>query len=65
MTSFMPFLVMIAAFATVGALMFGIFTFIRGGHSDARRSNKMMQLRVILQFVTILLMGLFAILTMG
>ncbi len=64
MTSFMPFLVMIAAFATVGALMFGIFTFIRSGQSDARRSNKMMQMRVIFQFLTILLMGVLAILTM-
>lgn len=43
--------------------MFGIFTFTRSGHTDGRRSNKMMQLRVIFQFVTIMLMGLLALLS--
>jgi hypothetical protein len=64
MKELLPFLVLIGGFATVAVLMFGIFTFIRAGQSDARRSNKMMQMRVVFQFVTILLMGLLAILSM-
>lgn len=63
MNSFFPYLVMIGGFATVAVLMFGIFTFTRSGHTDGRRSNKMMQLRVIFQFVTIMLMGLLALLS--
>ena len=64
MKELLPFFVLIGGFATVAVLMFGIFTFIRAGQSDARRSNKMMQMRVVFQFVTILLMGLLAILSM-
>jgi len=46
-----------AALATLAVLVRGIIQMIRG--NDPRRSNKLMQMRVILQFAVLILVVLF------
>ncbi len=58
MNSVLPILIAIAVAATFGALALGIISMARGGQFDSRNSNKLMRLRVILQFAAILLIGL-------
>jgi hypothetical protein len=53
MNTFLIVLVGLAMAATVGVLFMGIFQMARGG--DPRRSNKLMQNRVLLQGVALLL----------
>lgn len=50
-------LILIAMLAVVAVLGLGIVQMIRGG--DPRRSNKLMQSRVILQGVALLLFAIF------
>jgi hypothetical protein len=59
MNTFFVVLIAIAMVATLGALLFGVVTMARGGEGAARRSNKFMRYRVLLQAVAI---GLFALL---
>jgi hypothetical protein len=59
MESFLTILIPIAMLATLVVLGFGVVQMIRGG--DPRRSNKLMQYRVIFQGLALLL---FAILMM-
>jgi hypothetical protein len=59
MQSLLTILIPIAMLATLGVLGLGVYQMIRGG--DPRRSNKLMQYRVVLQGVALLL---FAILMM-
>ena len=49
--------IVVAALATLAVLVRGIIQMIRG--NDARRSNKYMQMRVLLQFAVLLLVVLF------
>ncbi|MEK9645329.1 MAG: twin transmembrane helix small protein [Alphaproteobacteria bacterium] len=58
MNTLLPILIAIAVAATFGALALGIISMARGGQFDSRNSNKLMRLRVILQFAAILLIGL-------
>ncbi len=44
--------------ATLGVLIFGVITMMRGGEANRRNSNKLMTMRVWLQGATILLLGL-------
>jgi hypothetical protein len=44
-------------FATVGVLLFGVFNMAKGG--NPQRSNKLMQMRVIIQGVALLLFVIF------
>jgi hypothetical protein len=44
----------IAMFATLGALGVGLFSMVKGGEFDKKYSNKLMQARVILQGVALL-----------
>ena len=57
MHGFFTFLIGIAMLATLGVLIAGLTGLVREG--DARRSNKLMQWRVLLQGVTILLLVIF------
>lgn len=50
----MPFIVFGALAAVVAALFFGLFMFLKGGPTAARRSNDAMRLRVMLQAVALL-----------
>ena len=56
-----PLLFVIAAAmaAVVGILMFGIGSFGKGGEFSRKYSNKMMQWRLIAQFVAVMLILLF------
>jgi hypothetical protein len=56
----LPVLVVIAMLATLGTLFLGIISMARGG--NPRRSNKLMQSRVLLQGLALLLFALFMLL---
>ena len=57
MTVFLTILLVLAMLGTLTVLGFGVATLLRGG--DPRRSNKLMQSRVMLQFVALMLFALF------
>jgi len=48
-------LLYLAMAAVVATLVFGLFTLARDGNEARSRSNKLMRLRVLLQFIAILL----------
>jgi uncharacterized BrkB/YihY/UPF0761 family membrane protein len=56
----LPVLVVIAMLAALGTLGLGIISMARG--DNPRRSNKLMQMRVIIQGVAILLFAIFMLL---
>ena len=58
MSSILPVLIVIAVLATFGALAFGLVTMARGGEFNARNSNRMMRLRVIMQAAALALIGI-------
>ena len=58
MSSLLPVLIVIAVLATFGALAFGLVSMVRVGEFNARNSNKMMRLRVIMQAAALVLIGL-------
>tara|TARA_B110000438_G_C15267933_1_gene417050 strand:+ start:174 stop:371 length:198 start_codon:yes stop_codon:yes gene_type:complete len=58
MNTALPILIVIAVLATFGALAFGLVTMVRGGGFNARNSNRFMRLRVILQLVALVLIGI-------
>lgn len=60
MEAIIPVLVVLAMLGALGALMFGVFTMARG--NDPRRSNKIMQYRVLFQGVALALFALFMML---
>ena len=41
-------------------LLLGIYTFFKGGDTSKKYSNKLMQLRVLLQFIAIIVLVLLA-----
>jgi hypothetical protein len=51
-------LVVLLALATLGVLLFGVVTMVRGGEFNRRNANKLMRWRVILQGVTLMLLAL-------
>jgi hypothetical protein len=55
----------IALVGTLGILFFGLFTMARGGEFNEKNSNKLMRMRVIAQFATIILLGIFAAVNIG
>ena len=57
MHGFMTVLIGIMMFATFGVLVAGLFGLVRDG--DPRRSNRLMQWRVVLQGATLLLFVIF------
>ena len=50
-----PFLIAAAVLLTLAALALGVFSMARGGRFNARNSNRLMRLRVAVQFVAVLL----------
>ena len=57
MHSILPVLVVIAMLGTLGVLALGVISMVRG--DDPRRSNRLMQSRVLLQGLALLLFALF------
>jgi len=57
MSVILPVLIVVAMLGALGALAFGVYQMARGG--DPRRSNKIMQYRVLLQGVALALFALF------
>ena len=64
MTGAFPVIVVFALLAVLAALGLGLFSMARGGQFNARHGNKLMRLRVTLQFVAIVLV-LLAVLISG
>jgi ABC-type Na+ efflux pump permease subunit len=60
MTYVFPVLVVLAMLGALGALGLGVINMARGG--SPRRSNKLMQSRVILQALALLLFAIFMLL---
>ena len=58
MDTILPVLIIFAMVATLGALVLGLITMVRGGNFNSKYSNKFMRARVFLQFATIVLLGL-------
>jgi hypothetical protein len=56
----LPVLFVIAMFGVLGALALGVISMAKGG--DPRRSNKIMQSRVLLQGLALLIFALFMML---
>ena len=56
MGAFFYLLIPVAVLAVAGVLFLGIFNFARGGSPE--RSNKLMQMRVLLQLVAIVIIML-------
>jgi len=56
----LPVIVVLAMLATLGVLFLGIFSMARG--DNPRRSNKLMQMRVLLQGLALLLFAIFMLL---
>ena len=54
------YVILIACLVVAGVLIWGVSQFGRGG--DAKKSNKIMQLRIFAQFVAVVLIVGFAIL---
>jgi len=56
----LDFVILIALAAVAATLAFGIYALYRGGDFGRSYSNKLMRLRVLLQFITVvLLVGVF------
>lgn len=55
MTTFVTILLVLAMLGTLGVLGMGVASMLRGG--DPRRSNKLMQSRVIMQALALVLLA--------
>jgi hypothetical protein len=60
MTGFVTILLLLAMAGVLAVLLFGLATMLRGG--NPRRSNKLMQVRVIMQGLALLLLALLMLL---
>ncbi len=58
MNTILPILILISFLSVVTVLGIGIFSMIKGGAFNEKYGNKLMQLRVALQGLTILLLAL-------
>jgi NADH:ubiquinone oxidoreductase subunit 6 (subunit J) len=61
MTSFVSILLLLAMAGVLGVLLTGVATMLRGG--NPRRSNKLMQMRVIMQGLALLLLAILMLLS--
>jgi len=57
---FVKILSIILLIAVGAVLIFGIGTLFKGGETNKKYSNKLMQLRVLLQFIAIIVLVVFA-----
>jgi hypothetical protein len=53
------YVVAVACLSVLAVLVFGLGSFARGGEFNARWSNKIMRLRVVLQLLAVALIALF------
>ncbi len=60
MTTFVTILLVLAMAGVLGVLLVGVVTMLRG--DDPRRSNKLMQARVIMQGLALLLLAVLMLL---
>lgn len=65
MQSTLFYVVAVACLAVLAVLALGLSSFARGGEFNRKWSNKLMQLRVLLQFIAVLLIVLFVWLSKG
>lgn len=56
--TFLLILIPLGLLATLAVLLTGVYTMGKGGIDMRRRSNKLMQMRVLLQFATVLVIFL-------
>lgn len=49
------YVVALACLSVLAVLLFGIYTFSRGGDFNKKYANKIMRLRILLQFIAVLL----------
>ena len=64
MPNLLAVLIVIALLAVLGVLGMGVFTMLKGGEFNRKYGNKLMRLRVVLQFTAIMLI-LLALLLSG
>ena len=62
MQSILQVLIPIAVVATLGVLILGVVSMLRGGQFNAKNSNRLMRMRVLMQLVAVLLIGAFFLL---
>ncbi len=55
----------VACFAVLGVLLVGVGGFAKGGEFNRKYANKIMRLRLLLQFIAVLLILLFVWLSSG
>ncbi len=55
MPNLLAVLIVIALLAVLGVLGMGVFTMLKGGEFNRKYGNKLMRLRVVLQFTAIML----------
>jgi hypothetical protein len=65
MNGFIATLMIVAMVATLGVLLFGLFSMARGGEFNRRNANRFMRWRVILQAAAILLFLLLVLVMRG
>jgi type II secretory pathway component PulF len=53
-------LILIALVITLAILLFGVITMARGGGFNKKYGNKIMRMRVISQFIALMLIALYA-----
>lgn len=58
-------IVLIALLVTLGILLTGVIGMAQGGEFNKKYGNKLMRMRVIAQFTALILMALFALMSMG
>ena len=58
-------LVLIALFATLAILLVGVIGMARGGEFNRKYGNKLMRMRVIAQFTTLILLLLLGLMSVG
>lgn len=56
--NFLTILILLALIAVLGVLITGIVSMFRGGEFNDKYGNKLMQMRVIIQFIAVILIGL-------
>ena len=59
------YVTLFACLAVLGVLLFGVASFAKGGDFNRRNANRIMRLRVLAQFVAVLLIVALAYFTRG
>lgn len=56
--NFLTILIVLALLSVLGVLITGIISMFKGGEFNRKYGNKLMQLRVFMQLIAVLLIGL-------